>query len=178
MKLLAWLKTFIAAFCLLFSSQSEPAQFCFLSCSPKFIWLFLFCQKDWLEPTGRQFFSFLLSRKTVHIFLGILVVIVCVSGIMSQQTNAKSLFDNADKTLISGLIISNDGSSDDSALIEETASAVVPPADTQYLNNGEVAINQPQFPQQPRQMRTQPWQIWDHRMTVCWSNGSGNDNQG
>jgi Membrane proteins related to metalloendopeptidases len=146
MKLLAWLKTFIAAFLsFVFRPIGALLNFIFLKLFAKIYLAFLsFAKKVGWSRLGGNFFSFLLSRKTVHIFLGILVVIICVSGIISQQTNAKSLFDNADKTIVSGLIVSDDGSSGDTALVEETAGtgAIVMPSGAQYSNSGDVAMNQ------------------------------------
>jgi len=146
MKLLVWLKTFLAAFLsFVFKPLIAVANFIFLKIFAKiYLAYFSFAKKAGWSRLSGNFFSFLLSRKTVHILLTILVVFVCLSGIMSQQTNAKLLFDNADKTIIAGLIASDLGSTDDGGLIEETAStgAAMPVAGVQYLNNNEVAINQ------------------------------------
>ncbi len=146
MKLLSWLKTFLAAF---LSLAARPlialGKFIFLKLFAKaYLAYFSFAKKVGWSRLGGNFFSFLVSRKTVHIFLAILVAIICASGIMSQQANAKTLFDNAGKTIIAGLITSEVGSTDDGGLIEETAATGVamPQTGTQYLNNGEVAVNQ------------------------------------
>jgi murein DD-endopeptidase MepM/ murein hydrolase activator NlpD len=146
MKLLAWLKAFLAAFLsFVFRPVIAVAKFIFLRIFAKaYLAYFSFAKKVGWSRLGGNFFSFLLSRKTVHIILAILVVIVCFSGIMSQQINAKSLFDNAGKTIISGLIASEFGNSDEGGLIEETANTGIarPISGTQYLNNSEVAMNQ------------------------------------
>jgi murein DD-endopeptidase MepM/ murein hydrolase activator NlpD len=148
MKLLFWLKTFLAAFLsLVFKPIVAACKFIFLRVFAKiYLLYFSFAKKVGWSRLGGNFLSFLWSRKTVHIFLAILVAIICFSGIMSQQTNAKSLFDNASKTIIAQLIPSEgeSGIADESDLIEETAStgAATPQTGTQYSETGEVAMNQ------------------------------------
>ena len=72
------------------------------------------------------------------------MAVVSFSGIMSQQTNAKSLFDQANKTIVSGLIAGEVADTEGGDLIEETAGSgtVMPSSGTQYLDNSEVAVNQ------------------------------------
>jgi murein DD-endopeptidase MepM/ murein hydrolase activator NlpD len=146
MKLLAWLKSFIAAFLsFVFKPIGGVAKYIFLKIFAKiYLAYFSFAKKSGWSRLRGNFISFILSKKTVHIFLAIIVAIVSISGVLSQQTSAKSLFDNANKTVISGLIASEFDGADNSALIEETANSGVarPSVGTQYLNNGEVAVNQ------------------------------------
>ncbi|MDD5527934.1 MAG: M23 family metallopeptidase [Patescibacteria group bacterium] len=146
MKLLAWLKTFLAAFLsLVFKPIIAAVRFVFLKAFARiYLAYFSFTKKIGWNRLRGNFLYFLLSRKTVHIFLAILTVIICFSGIMSQQTNAKPLFDNAGKTIIAGLIAGEFSGTDESGLIEETAGAGVarPAPGAQYLNNKEMAVNQ------------------------------------
>jgi LysM repeat protein len=147
MKLLAWLKTFIAAFLsFVFKPLIAVINFIFLKIFAKiYLAYFSFAKKAGWSRLGGSFFSFLLSRKTVHVCLCLLVVAVCFSDIMSQQASAKPLLNNADKTIVSGLIVADFGENNEGGLIEETASsgAAMSKASEQYSNNGEVTMNQP-----------------------------------
>ncbi|MDD4901608.1 MAG: M23 family metallopeptidase [Patescibacteria group bacterium] len=146
MKLLALTKTVLAAFLsFVFKPIFFLLNFIFLKLFAKiYLAYFSFAKKIGWSRVGGNFFSFLLSRKTAHILLAILTVIVCFSGIMSQRSDAKSLFDNANKTIISGLIASEFSNTDEGDLIEETANTGVamPGRGTQYLDNSEVATKQ------------------------------------
>ncbi|HTX87081.1 MAG TPA: peptidoglycan DD-metalloendopeptidase family protein [Candidatus Nanoarchaeia archaeon] len=146
MKLLVLLKKFLAAFLLfVFKPLIALGKFIFLKVFVRiYLAYFSFAKKVGWSRLGGNFFSFLLSRKTVHIFLAILVAVVSFSGIMSQQTNAKSLFDQANKTIVSGLIAGEVADTEGGDLIEETAGSgtVMPSSGTQYLDNSEVAVNQ------------------------------------
>jgi LysM repeat protein len=146
LKLLFWFKTFLAAFLsFIFKPLGAVSAFIFLKVFAKiYLTYFSFAKKVGWSRLGGSFFSFLLSRKTVHIILAVLVVLVSASGVLSQRAKAKSLFDNAGKTIIAGLIVSDFENSDQSYLIEETASTgtAMPKAGIQYLIDGEVAMNQ------------------------------------
>jgi LysM repeat protein len=146
MKLLSWCKTFIAAFLsFIFKPLGAVFAFFFLKALAKiYLAYFSFAKKVGWSRLGGSFFSFLLSRKTAHIILAVLAVMVGASGVLSQTVKAKSLFDNAGKTLIARMIVSDFENSDQSYLIEEIAGmgTAMPKAGTQYLNDGEAVMNQ------------------------------------
>jgi LysM repeat protein len=145
MKLLVFLKAVLAAF---LSFIFKPTVFIFKMVFLKifakiYLAYFSFAKKIGWNRLRENFFTFIFGRKTVHIFLAVLVAVVSVSGLMSRQLNAKSLNDNAGKTLIAGLIASEFTASEDGGLIEETASnnIVSPQSEAGYLDNLSAAVN-------------------------------------
>jgi murein DD-endopeptidase MepM/ murein hydrolase activator NlpD len=145
MKLLALIRTVLAAF-LSFILKPVLAllNFVFLKLFAKIYLAYLSFAKNvgWNRFKG-NFLSFLFSRKTVHLLLAILVVIVAVGGLSGRQLNAKPLSDSASQTLISGLITSEFSDGQNYDLIEETAGTdqIAPGPGTQYYDNSAMAVN-------------------------------------
>ncbi|HTW96404.1 MAG TPA: M23 family metallopeptidase [Candidatus Methylomirabilis sp.] len=145
MKLLSLLKTILAAFLSwLFKPILAVLNFIFLKAAARIYLFYLsFAKKiGWTRFRG-SFLSFLISRKTIHIVLGVLIAVVSFSSIMSKQTGAKTLFDSANKTMIAGLISNEFSDTDNSDLIEETATENFNYArsSTDYSDSSGVAVN-------------------------------------
>jgi murein DD-endopeptidase MepM/ murein hydrolase activator NlpD len=144
MKLLALMKTVLAAFLsFIFKPIFFVLKFVFLKIFAKaYLVYFSFARKIGWNRLRENFFAFVFSRKTVHILLAILVVVVSISGLMSQRLNAKSLNDNVGKTMIASLVVSEFTASEDDGLIEELAgnNVLAPNTDFGYLDNSSVAV--------------------------------------
>jgi len=144
MKLLAFLKTVLAAF---LSFIFKPIIFAFKAVFLKlfakiYLVYFSFAKKIGWNRMRENFLAFIFNRKTVHVLLAVLVIIVSISSLMSQQISAKPLNDNASKTIIAGLIISEFSASEDGGLVEETAGSNMASFKTEaeYFDNLSVAV--------------------------------------
>lgn len=144
MKLLVLVKTILAAF---LSFIFKPAIFVFEAIFLKifakvYLAYFSFAKKIGWNRLRENFFTFIFGRKTVHILSVVLVVIVSVSGLMSQRLDAKSLNDEVSKTILADLIESEFTASEDGGLIEELAGSNVASQapQTEYFDNLSVAV--------------------------------------
>lgn len=83
-------------------------------------YLFLVKRLGWNKWRG-SFVHFLLSQRTVHVLVVVLVLLTSFSGIMSRLGQAKSLSEDAGKTLISKMVAREfyDNGDYDEGLIEE-----------------------------------------------------------
>jgi LysM repeat protein len=144
MKLLSLLGTILAAF---LSFAFRPiiwlANFIFLKLFAKvYLSFFSFAKKIGWNRLRGNFLSFLLSRKTVHILMACLVVVISVSGLIGKTTNAKPAFDSAGKTIIAGLV-NREFVDSEEELIEEFAdkSASGPKSGIKYLDDSLATAN-------------------------------------
>jgi LysM repeat protein len=145
MKLLILIKTFLAAFlALIFKPLIFLFKLIFFKLFVKiYLAFFSFAKKTGWNRLKGNFVSFLLSRKTVHMLLVVLVVIVSVSGLLSKGSQAKPLYDNAGKTIVAGLVTSEFSDSGEDQLIEETVdkNTIGLKAGVKYLDSSLSAVN-------------------------------------
>lgn len=144
LKLLVLLKTVLAAF---LSFVFRPVVYIFKAVFLKifakiYLAYFSFAKKIGWNRLRENFFAFIFGRKTVHILLVVLVVVVSVSGLASREMNAKSLYDNVGETIVSRLIVSEFTASEDGGLIEETAGSNLAGSarKSEYFDNQSVAV--------------------------------------
>jgi murein DD-endopeptidase MepM/ murein hydrolase activator NlpD len=146
MKLLAWIKGFLAVF---LSFVLKPVAFLlniiFLKLSAKvYLAYFSFAKKIGWNRLRGNFLSFIFSRKTVHVLLAFLVAAISISGLSGRQIGAKTLYDNVGKTILAGLVTSEFPDIESSDLIEETASSQLLGAQmsAEYLDKQSIAFNE------------------------------------